>query len=45
MITAKAEEIPTKTLDKKMNCFGLNNDWDKAITFSIFENNFLNIVF
>jgi hypothetical protein len=43
-ITAKAEEIPTKTADKNINCFGVNMDCAKAIMVSNFEIYFLNII-
>jgi hypothetical protein len=34
-ITAKAAEIPTKTLDRKINCFSDSFDCDQLIKFSI----------
>ena len=43
-ITANAEEIPTKTADKNINCFGVNMDCAKAIMISNFEKYFLNMM-
>ena len=42
-ITAKAELIPTKTLESKMNCFGVKKDCNIAIRLSNLVTYFLNI--
>lgn len=44
-ITANAHEIPTKTLDKKMNCFGVITDCDKAIILSSLRKSLFIIIF
>ena len=43
-ITANAEEIPTNTADKNINCLGDNKDCAIAIIISNLEMNFLNII-
>ena len=44
-ITAKEQEIPIKTLDKKINCFGVINDCAKAIMLSSLLKYFFSILF
>ena len=43
-ITANADEIPTKTADKNINCFGVKRDCAKAIIVSNLEIYFLNMI-
>jgi hypothetical protein len=43
IITAQAAEIPTNTLDKKINCLADSLDCPQATIFSIDRTNFLSI--
>lgn len=44
-ITAKEHETPIKTLDKKINCFGVINDCPKAMMLSNLLKYFFSILF